>query len=197
MKSLLFFAAASVALVVGAPGVRAQVYVAPLSGANEEPANASPGTGWVTVTYDSVAHSLRIQASFADLLGTTVAAHIHAPAAAGMNAGIATQPSLTGFPIGVTTGSVDTTLDLTLAASFRAGYITENGGTAASAEFALAQALAGGLAYFNVHTTSFPGGELRGNLASVPDGEGGVAMLVPALMGLLGVARWQQRRKLS
>jgi len=198
MKSHLLLAAVSLALIATAPRASAQVYVAPLSGANESVANASAGTGWVTVTYDSIAHSLRIQASFADLTGTTTAAHIHAPAAPPFDAAVATQtPSLIGFPLGVTMGSVDVTLDLTFASSLRPGYITANGGTVAGAEIALAQALASGLAYFNIHTSSFPGGEVRGNLASVPDSGASLAMLFPALIGLVGLTRWRRRRRNS
>lgn len=200
MKPHLLLAAVLLALVTIAPRASAVVFVyqASLSGANEVPPNASPGTGWVTVTYDSVLQSLRIEASFSGLTGVTTAAHIHASASPGVNVGVATPiPSLDGFPLGVTSGSVDTTLNLTLTSSFNGSYITNNGGTPASAEIALAQALADGKAYFNVHTSTFGGGEVRGNLASVPDTGASLAMLLPVLIGLVGLARGQQRRRNS
>jgi hypothetical protein len=51
------------------------------------------------------------------------------------------------------------------------------GGTAAGAEAALLAGLQSGRAYFNVHTTAYPGGEIRGFLAAAPE---------PATLLLLG-----------
>ncbi len=155
-------------LVFGAaPRAEAQVisYIAFMTGPNEEPPNASPGTGTALVDYDPAAHTMRVRATFANLLGTTTAAHIHAPTPSPFSgvAGVATQlPSFTGFPLGVTSGSMDQTLDLTLASSWNSAFITANGGTPAGAEAAMASALATGRAYFNIHTTTFGGGEIRG-----------------------------------
>jgi hypothetical protein len=53
-------------------------YQAVLSGAAEAPPNASPGTGLALVDVDTTAHTMRVRATFADLLGTTTASHIHA-----------------------------------------------------------------------------------------------------------------------
>jgi hypothetical protein len=44
--------------------------------------------------------------------------------------------------------------------------VTANGGTTAGAEAALLAGLEAGQAYLNIHTTMFPGGEIRGFLAS-------------------------------
>jgi hypothetical protein len=78
------------------------------------------------------------------------------------NAGVATTtPSFPGFPAGVTSGSYDMTFDMTLASSYNASYVTANGGTPASAFAALKAALNNGTAYFNIHTTMYPGGEIR------------------------------------
>src|SRR5664279_3351298 len=52
-------------------------YEAILDGPSESPANASPGTGLAFVDYDNTLHTLRVQASFNGLLGTTTASHIH------------------------------------------------------------------------------------------------------------------------
>lgn len=101
----------------------------------ENPPTGSPGTGTATVTFDTTAHTLRVQVSFGGLIGTTTAAHIHCCVAAPGNAGVATQtPSFTGFPLGVTSGTMDTTFDTTLASSFNPAFITANGGTVAGAE---------------------------------------------------------------
>lgn len=141
------------------------------TGTQEVPPNASPGAGSVSVTWDNVAHTMAIDAFFMGLLGTTTAAHIHAPInPVTGTAGVATQvPSFIGFPLGVTAGTFNNTFDMTLASSYNPSFITANGGTVASAETALLNALLGGQAYFNIHTLQFPGGEIRANLSLVPE----------------------------
>jgi len=155
-----------------------------LDGPSESPANASPGTGSASVIYNDSAHTLFIDMVFTGLLGTTTASHIHAATAvAGTGtAGVATTtPTFSGFPLGVTSGSYNNTLDLTLASSYNPAFVTANGGTTAGAEAALTAAMASGKAYLNIHTTVFGGGEIRGFLTPVP--EPGTF----ALMGLGGV----------
>jgi hypothetical protein len=158
------------------------VYEATLNGFSESPANASPGTGFATVTYDGTLHTLALNISFSGLLGTTTASHIHAPTVTSGSgtAGVATTtPTFSGFPLGVTSGTYINTLDLTLSSSWNAAYITANGGTPAGAELAFATALATDKAYLNVHTSSFPGGEIRGFLVLVPE---------PSALSLLAIA---------
>ncbi|NND35019.1 MAG: CHRD domain-containing protein [Saprospiraceae bacterium] len=160
MKSVLL----SLFLFVGTFGVGAQIYkVKNLSGTNVEPPNNSPGIGTATVTIAS--NTMRVQATFSGLNGTTTAAHIHAATAVPGTgtAGVATStPSFPGFPIGVTSGSYDMTYDMTQASSYNGSYLIANGGTAESAFSALKTALNDGRAYFNIHTTTNPGGEIRG-----------------------------------
>ena len=142
-------------------------YVANLNGPSESPPNASPGTGSTQVDYDNVAHTLHVHVTFSGLVGTTTASHIHAPTATPGTgtAGVATTtPTFAGFPSGVSSGIYDNTLDLTLASSYNPSYMSANGGTPASAEAALTAAIAAGKAYWNIHTNSFPGGEIRGFL---------------------------------
>src|SRR4051812_6419846 len=81
-------------------------------GPSESPPNASPGTGFGTVDYNDVAHTLALNASFSGLLGTTTASHIHAPTLVPFvsTAGVATTtPSFAGFPLGVTSGTFSNT----------------------------------------------------------------------------------------
>ena len=145
-------------------------YQANLDGPSEP--TISPGTGTALVDYDNTAHTLRVQATFTGLLGTVTASHIHsATAVPGTGtAGVATMtPTFVGFPSGVTSGTYDHTFDMTLPTSWNASFITNNGGTPASAEAALASGLAAGKAYLNIHTQQFPGGEIRGFLQLVPE----------------------------
>jgi hypothetical protein len=59
------------------------------------------------------------------------------------------------------------TVDLTLAATYNAAFITQEGGTVALAEAGLIAALNSGNTYANIHTANFPGGEIRGQIAQV------------------------------
>jgi hypothetical protein len=146
-----------------------KVYTATLIGASEVPPNASTGTGSVTVTVNTVANTMRIQGSFSGLLSNTAQAHIHCCAPVGTNIGIATPaPSFAGFPLGVTSGTFDSTLDLTQTSAYSPAFVTANGGTAAGARAALLAGLDALQAYFNIHTVNFPGGEIRGQLAALP-----------------------------
>ena len=172
-------------------------YSAILSGAFEEPPNASPATGFALVTIDVDANTLTIDATFSGLLAPTTVAHIHcctAVAGAG-TASVATQtPSFIGWPTGATSGTYFRVFDTTDVATYRAGFVAANGGTAAGAEAALAAGLMNGMAYFNIHSELFPAGEIRGFLVPVVTAvpEPGTVLLLGA--GLLGLAAVRLRR---
>jgi hypothetical protein len=157
-------------------------YTAELSGTNENPVNASPATGFAVVAIDVVAHTLQIDVVFAGLTAANTAAHIHCCIDPPGNVGVATTtPTFTGFPTGTTSGTYSHIFDLTDASSFRAGFITDNGGTPVSAEAVLAAGLAAGQAYLNIHTSTFPGGEIRGFLEPVPEPATWLLTAVPLL----------------
>lgn len=165
------FAAISAVAFTGSACAALLTYQAVLSGPNESPPNASPGLGTAVITINTTAISMRVQATFSGLTGTTTASHIHCctTAAHASTAGVATTtPTFTGFPLGVTAGSYDQTFDMTLVASYNAAYITANGGTTASAYTALLAGMAAGKAYFNIHSNTFGSGEIRGFLERVP-----------------------------
>jgi hypothetical protein len=170
-------------------------YTTNISGANESSPNLSPGTGSATVIYDNSVHTLDLQMAFIDLMGNTTASHIHGPTTIpGIgNAGvITTTPYFVGFPIGVTSGAYNNIFDLTSSSSYNPSFITANGGTVGSAEAVLAASLANGTAYLNIHTTQYPGGEIRGFLlpeqpSSVP--EPSTFILLGAGIGSLALLR--------
>jgi hypothetical protein len=66
-------------------------------------------------------------------------------------------------------GSYDMTFDTADTATFNGAFVTANGGTAAGAEAAFFAGMTAGNSYFNIHTTEFGGGEIRANLAPIPE----------------------------
>jgi len=165
-----------------------------LSGANENPANASPGTGTASVTYDGSLHTLALDITFSGLTTNDTAAHIHCCVAPPGNTGVATAvPAFPGFPLGVTGGTYNQTLDLTQASSWNPAFVTANGGTVAGAEAVLAAGLNAGDTYLNIHTSNFPGGEIRGVLTPEPT----TAVLLGAGLAALAVTRGRPDRQAS
>ncbi len=178
LACLLGFAAAC--LFCAAANATLITYVADLTGAAESPPSGSPATGTAIVIFDTALHTMEVKVTFAGLLGTTTASHIHCcTAVPGTGTiGVATVlPTFTGFPLGVTSGTYDHTFDLTLASSWNPAFVSAHTDVA-GAEAALLAGIAAGEAYLNIHTTVKPGGEIRGFLA-VPE---------PASLALLGVA---------
>lgn len=191
MKYLLRVSLLAVAVALLAPASQAQEgFFTFLTGPNENPSNASPGTGVASVVIDDVAHTMFVHVTFSGLIGNTTASHIHAAAIPPANAGVATTtPSFPGFPTGVTSGSYTRLFDMTLASSYNPAFVTNNGGTTALAETALFNAIRNGQAYWNIHTSSFPGGEIRGFLAAAPEPASAGLMAFGLGLGALVVRR--------
>jgi hypothetical protein len=163
-----------------------------LSGAAEIPPVASPGTGQATVVLDPTANKLQVHLSFSGLTSGTTASHIHCCVASGAPGNFivaTTTPTFPGFPLGVTSGTYDQNFDLTLASSYNPVFVTDEGGVP-QAEAALIAAIESGANYLNIHTTNFPGGEIRGILVAAPE-PASVVLLGSALLSL-GVI-WRRR----
>jgi hypothetical protein len=154
-------------LPMAAPATAAtEMFAGVLSGSSEAPPNASPGTGEVLVTYDDSTGLMTLSVGFAGLTGATTMAHIHCcTSGPGVNAGVATMPpSFPFFPTGVTSGVYANSFDMADPASYHPTFLAANGNSTAQARDALLGAMAEGRAYFNIHTTLFPGGEIRADL---------------------------------
>ena len=196
-KSVRAIGVATALACASAAHAATTVYTATLSGPAESPPNASAGTGSATVTIDDIANTMLVEVNFTGLTGTTTASHIHAPTALGFagTAGVATQlPTFSGFPLGVTSGTYSNLFDLLTAATYNPSFVTANGGTVAGAESALLSAIGSGRAYLNIHTTAFPGGEIRGFLVAVPEPATWAMMLLG--FGAIGLA-FRRRRSLA
>jgi hypothetical protein len=83
---------------------------------------------------------------------------------------------------------------MTLASSYNPGFLNNavNGGNTGAAEANLLAALLDGRGYFNIHTSAFPGGEIRADLHLVPEPDTWMMMLGGFVAAGLAIRR---RRK--
>lgn len=114
-----------------------------LSGANEVPVTASSATGTVDVSYNKTTKLLSFFLTWNNLSETPTGSHIHGPAAKGTNA-----PIIFDF---------FQKIQKTKSGSFSNSVLVD--GTAINETDLLA-----GKYYFNIHSASFPGGEIRAQI---------------------------------
>lgn len=144
----------------------AQTFVANLNGANEVPPADPDGTGTATVTL--VGTTVNYTINVANITLPPVGQHIHL-GAAGVNGPIVI--ALTGTWVGGTLVGSTTTDNATANA-----IITNPAGW-----------------YVNVHTTDFPGGAIRGQLAfaagaaTIPTTSFGALLMLAAVLCVLGL----------
>ncbi len=121
-------------------------YSVTLEGSQEVPPNASPATGGGFVEFDTTTNTLYYNISYSGLSSSETAAHIHGFSARGVASGV-----LAGLPPG----------------SPKIGSIA----------FTPAQqaGILAGQSYFNIHTSDFPFGEIRGQI----DGPGSACIGTP------------------
>jgi hypothetical protein len=140
---------------------RAQSYSASLDAA-QDGGGGRTGTGSASLTLSG--SSLSWHVTYTGLSSPSSAAHIHGPAAVGVNA-----PVL--FPFTGTFGTTAGTFDGSV--SLSAQNISD---------------LNAGLYYVNVHSQAFGGGEIRGQITAVPE-PSTIALGSVAAFGMLALRR--------
>ncbi len=128
-----------------------------MNGAGEVPANATTGAGTFIATLDTSTNVFTYDVAFSGLTSSASAGHIHGPAAATASSGTTINfVSLAGatFSVGATSGTGHGVATLSAANQITA---TINGDS-------LKKLLFAGLTYVNIHTSTNPGGEIRGQI---------------------------------
>jgi hypothetical protein len=128
---------------------RAQIveFRATINAAQEVPATTSPATGTATIFYNFANNTFDLAVSVTGLTAATTGAHVHEAAS-----GVAGPVRSRDFNLDPTAAKTATSFSGTF---FNVAY------TGNPAE------LLKGNAYFNLHTTAFPGGEVRGQLMAI------------------------------
>jgi hypothetical protein len=189
MKQVLSVLALAATMGLAAPAF-AQTYRAVASGPAESPPNGSPGTSLVTIDIGS--SNLMVDMPFRDLIGTTTDAHIHCCTTDAFTGVAAISMPFEDFPTGVKAGSYSMAIPLYEETSYDPAFLAANGGTASGAASALVDGINGNEAYVNIHTSAYPGGEIRGFIVAAPIPEPAEwAMMAGGLAGLL----WMGRRR--
>ena len=161
MRKASWFCATVAALALTAASFGAVVtYNFGLDGLQETPPHATTGWGTATVTLDTVSGLLTWDVAYFDLIGTSTAAHFHGPAPPGEPAGIR--------------------VDMGGSGQFGGNSGTLIGSTTISQAFV--QEVLDGLWYINIHSTMWPGGEIRGQVVPAPGAlaAGAAALLLAA-----------------
>jgi hypothetical protein len=163
----------TLALALAAAAASAQAHLTLFTGTFAAEVTGATGTGSLLMEYDSDGRTLAINASWSGLSGITTTSHIHCctavPNTGTAGVALAEGGILPGFPLGVSSGSYVRVIDLSQTNQYGGAFLTASGGTAAGAEARLISNLTSGQAYFNIHSSTFAGGEIRAFVTVVPE----------------------------
>ena len=137
-----------------------------ISASQEVPTNSSQGTGSILGTFDDATNVLTWNITFSGLSGPATGMHFHGSSAPGVNAGV--QVNI-GAISGLTSPSAGST---TITPTQAAGLLSD-------------------LWYVNIHSSTFPGGEIRGQVqtAAIPEPTSA------ALLGMAALGLMRRRRR--
>lgn len=171
MKTMLSIVVLAVSLAVARANVNFTIY---MTGGQESPANASLAAGGGIATFDPVANTIDLSVFFVGLTTPITLAHIH-DGAPGVNG-----PVIVSFvpyiPSPATTGGSIIGTGL----SFPPAYISD---------------LMAGNTYFNIHTSTYPGGEIRGQLMPVVVPEPSALALAGLSLAAVGGIAFRRRQR--
>ena len=156
---------------------QAQSYIATLDGA-QDGGMGRTGSGSVLINLTGTTLTFS-SGTFSGLSGNVNNAHIHGPAPIGSPAGVLYNLGGPIIPLGSTAGTISGSVNL----------IANPNGTTFTVAQQLAQ-LNSGQWYVNIHSTTFPGGEIRGQILLVPE----PATWALGGLGLLGLFIWKRRK---
>ena len=187
MRRMSPLVAAAAALLLLPLAAQATVYQfnASLAGSNETVPNAATATGVATLFYNDFNTALLTDDKYSfslsafGLTGVASGYHIHAAAPAGMNAGVVVNLAAAPF--------------LSLNAG---GSLLVGGSGVAPPNASFLGHLQASLAYVNLHTAAFPGGEIRGQLiqvSAVPE-PSAYAMLGAGMLVIGAIARRRAKK---
>jgi len=117
-----------------------------LDGTQEVPANSSTANGVVIIKYNGITKILQLTGDYQNVASGVTVSHVHSPAAPGSNAGALFDITNSGG----TTGTLKASATLTVAQE--------------------ADLIAGNM-YVNVHSSTFAGGEIRGQITGTTAGQ--------------------------
>jgi hypothetical protein len=155
MKQITFACALALALLLPAASASAQTVnmTAALTGGEENPGVLTGAVGTAELALDVTNREISVTLRLFNLPASTTAGHIHA-GPKGLNG-----PVVIDFPI-----PAGRTGDITLAFRVGAGQFRPRPEIGIHSIEDMIQTISGGGAYINVHTSTFPGGEIRGQI---------------------------------
>ena len=173
--------ALALSLTAGAASALTQVYSFNLNAQQEVPTNASRAAGSMQITIDDTTNVISYQFTGFNLVGTFSAAHIHR-ALAGVNGSVVynlvTAADYSGL---VTFGPTSIANSWALLGQNETNMVAGLGSLINATPWNY---------YVNVHTSAFGGGEIRGQLAPIP--EPSTYAMFAAGLGVVGLM-WRRR----